>query len=201
MATNITENDKRMLPALAFWARNMAPIRARGWIWPGFDYSEAEWQRLLVLAKVVTPGAFVVFQFATAVLMIAAIGLVVAGGAAIVVPLYRMIPPDWAQLGPLGLLAVIPLAAFVLFGHAFPLAIRLAAALATDDAMRAKLIALPGDAELAAKIPRQFRRMAAFIAGVLFLIAASELYLPAGAQHVAAVVIAIGSGIVALIWL
>ena len=34
---------------LAFWGRNMAPIRARGWTWPGFDYDETEWQRLLTL--------------------------------------------------------------------------------------------------------------------------------------------------------
>jgi len=72
---------------------------------------------------------------------------------------------------------------------------------ATTEAMHAGLAVAPGDAELAAKIVAQFRRMAAFIAGVLFLIAASELYLPDGAQHAAAIAIAVGSGIVALIWL
>jgi hypothetical protein len=73
----------------------MVPVRARGWTWPGFEYSEAEWQRLLVLAKTVSLGAFFLFQMATAVLMIAAIALVVGiGGGAIVAPLYRMIPPD-----------------------------------------------------------------------------------------------------------
>jgi hypothetical protein len=79
--------------------------------------------------------------------------------------------------------------------------VRAAAAFATNDAMRAQLSAAPGDAELAAKIPRQFCRMAAFMAGVIFLIAASETYLPESAQHWAAIVLAIGSGFVALIWL
>jgi hypothetical protein len=202
MADDIAGNDRSVLPGLAFWARNMAPIRARGWTWPGFEYSEAEWQRLLVLAKTVSLGAFFLFQMATAVLMIAAIALVVGiGGGAIVAPLYRMIPPDWAPAGLLGLLAVIPAATFLLFGYGFPLAMRIAAALATDDAMRAQLSVAPGDADLAAKISGQFRRMAAFIAGMLFLIVASELYLPDSAQHWMALAIAIGAGIVAVLFL
>jgi hypothetical protein len=166
------------------------------------DYSEAEWQLLLVLAKAVSLGAFFLFQMATAVLMIAAIALVVAvGGGGIVAPLYQMIPPDWAPARSLGLLAVIPAATFLLFGYGFPLAMGIASAFATKDAMRAQLSFSPGDADLAAKIPGQFRRMAAFIAGILFLIVASELYLPDSAQHWAALVIAIGSGIVAVLFL
>jgi len=79
-----------------------------------------------------------------------------------------------AKAGPLGLLAAIAIATFLLLGYGFPLAMRLAAAFATDDAMRAQLSAAPGDADLAAKIPRQFRRVAAFAAATLVLIAASE---------------------------
>jgi hypothetical protein len=101
----------------------------------------------------------------------------------------------------LGLLAVIPVATFLLFGYGFPLAMRIASALATDDAMRAQLSVAPGDADLAAKIPGQFRRMAAFIAGILFLIVASEIYLPESAQHWMALAIAIGAGIVAVLFL
>jgi hypothetical protein len=78
---------------------------------------------------------------------------------------------------------------------------RIASALATDDAMRAQLSVAPGDADLAAKIPGQFRRMAAFIAGILFLIVASEIYLPESAQHWMALAIAIGAGIVAVLFL
>jgi hypothetical protein len=39
------------------------------------------------------------------------------------------------------------------------------------------------------------------IAGVLVLIASSELYLPEAVQHIAALVIAVGSAIVAMLWL
>jgi hypothetical protein len=195
------ENDKRTSSVLAFWGRNMAPIRARGWTWPGFDYDETEWQRLLTLAKAVSSDAFVGFQIVTAVLVIAAMGLVVAAGASLITPVYRMIPSGWAWLGPLGLLIAIAIAIFGVFGFGFPLAIRLAAVVTTTEAIRGKLTASAGDADLAAKIARQFRRMAAFIAGVLVLIASSELYLPEAVQHAAALVIAIGSGIVALIWL
>src|SRR5438067_11653673 len=120
--------DGSVLPGLAFWGRNMAPIRAKGWVWPGFDYSEDEWRRLLALAKAVSFDAFVSFQIATAVLMIALIGLVVAGGAAIIAPLYQMIPSAWAPAGLLGLLVAIAVAAFLLFGCGFPLAMRAAAA-------------------------------------------------------------------------
>jgi hypothetical protein len=112
-----------------------------------------------------------------------------------------MMPTDGTRLWPFALLVVIPAAAFLLFGYGFPLAIRLAAALTANDAVRAIVAIAPGDAQLAVKIARQFRRMAAFLAGVLVLITASELYLPDTTQHVAALVIAIGSGIVALIWL
>jgi hypothetical protein len=59
------EKDNRMSLVLAFWGRNMAPIRARGWTWPGFDYDETEWQRLLTLAKAVSSDAFVGFQIVT----------------------------------------------------------------------------------------------------------------------------------------
>ena len=62
MADDVAGNDSRGLPVLAFWARNMAPIRARGRIWPGFDYSEAEWRRLLELAGIVPSEAFFTFQ-------------------------------------------------------------------------------------------------------------------------------------------
>jgi hypothetical protein len=179
----------------------MAPVREKGWTWPGFAYSEAEWQRLLELAKGVSLDAFVGFQLVTAVLMIAAIGAVVALGAGFVAQLSGMIPPNRAWPAPLGLLVAAPIAVFLLFGYGMPLAVRLAAIAATTEAMHAGLAVAPGDAELAAKIVAQFRRMAAFIAGVLFLIAASELYLPDGAQHAAAIAIAVGSGIVALIWL
>ena len=179
----------------------MAPIRARGWIWPGFDYSEVEWKRLLDLARTVSSEAFVTFQVATAVLMISVIASAALGGGTIVAPLYLMIPPAWTQAGLLGVLVAIPIATFLLLGYGFPLAIRLAAAFAMNEAMRARISAAPGDAAIAAKIPRQFRRVAAFAAGVLFVIAASEAYLPEPAQHWAAVAIAIGSGIVALLWL
>jgi hypothetical protein len=201
MADDVAGNDSSGLPVLAFWARNMAPIRARGRIWPGFDYSEAEWRRLLELAGIVPSEAFSTFQIATAALMIAAIALVAVGGGVIIAPLYQMIPPAWMQAGLLGLLVAIPIAIFLLFGYGFPLAIRLAAAFAMNDAMHAQISAASGDADLAAKIPRQFRRVAAFAGGVLFVIAASETYLPEPAQHWAAIAIAIGSGIVALLWL
>jgi hypothetical protein len=193
--------DGSVLPGLAFWGRNMAPIRAKGWVWPGFDYSEDEWRRLLALAKTVSFDAFISFQIATAVLMIALIGVVVICGVAMIAPLYQTIPSAWAPAGLLGLLVAIAIAAFLLFGYGFPLAMRLATAFATSDAMRAQLSASPGDANLAAKILRQFRRVATFIAGMLFLIAASETYLPEPAQHWAAIVLAIGSGFVAMIFL
>src|SRR5947207_1275998 len=91
--------EGRALAVLAFWGRNMAPIRAKGWTWPGFDYREEEWRRLLALANTVSFDAFVSFQVSSAVLMIALIGLVVGGGAAIVVPLYQMMPSTWAPPG------------------------------------------------------------------------------------------------------
>jgi hypothetical protein len=192
------DTDRRVLPLLALWGRNMAPVRARGWVWPGFDYSEAEWKRLLALAGAVSSDAYIGFQIVTAVLVIATIGLVVALGAGLITWLSRVIPP---VLSPIGLLVAIPIVVYALFGYGFPLAIQCAAACAASNTTRTKLTALPGDAELAAKIERQFRRMAAFIAGVFFLIAASEFYLPDGAQHWAALAIAVGAGIVALIWL
>jgi hypothetical protein len=193
--------DGSVLPGLAFWGRNMAPIRAKGWVWPGFDYSEDEWRRLLALAKAVSFDAFISFQIATAVLMIALIGLVVICGVAMIAPLHQTISSAWAPAGLLGLLVAIAIAAFLLFGYGFPLAMRLATAFATSDAMRAQLSASPGDLDLAAKIGWQYRRVATFIAAMLFLIAASEVYLPEPAQHWAAIVLAIGSGLVAMIFL
>jgi hypothetical protein len=193
--------DGSQLPALAFWGRNTAPIRARGWIWPGFEYSEAEWRRLLSLASAVSLDAFLSFQVATAVLMIVLIALVVVGGAAIIAPVYQTIPPAWAAARLLGLLIAMAIAALLLLGYGLPLAMRAATTFAANDAMRAKLIASPGDTDLAAKIVRQFRRVAAFIAVMLFLVAASEAYLPEPVQHWVAITLAVGSGFVAIVFL
>src|SRR5215472_888928 len=128
--------DGSQLPGLAFWGRNMAPIRARGWIWPGFEYSEAEWRRLLSLAGAVSFEAFLSFQVATAVLTIGLIALVVVGGAAIITPVYQTIPAAWAAARLLGLLIAMAIAAFLLFGYGLPLAMRAATAFAASDAMR-----------------------------------------------------------------
>jgi hypothetical protein len=193
--------DGSQLPGLAFWGRNMAPIRARGWIWPGFEYSEAEWRRLLSLAGAVSFEAFLSFQVATAVLTIALIALVVGGGAAIITPVYQTIPAAWAAARLLGVLIAMAIAAFLLFGYGLPLAMRAATAFAASDAMRAKLVASPSDTDLAGKIARQFRRVAAFIAVMLFLVAASEAYLPESVQHWVAITLAIGSGFVAIVFL
>src|SRR5260370_37065743 len=99
--------DGSVLPSLAFWGRNMAPVRAKGWSWPGFAYSECEWKRLLALADAVSFGAFISFQLATTVLTIALIGLVVVAGAAIIAPLYQTIPPAWAPAVWLRLLVAL----------------------------------------------------------------------------------------------
>ena len=74
LETLLASSDAEEAPAmLAFWGRNMAPIRARGRIWPGFDYSAAEWKRLLTLANAVPTAAFIIFGIATAALMVAAV--------------------------------------------------------------------------------------------------------------------------------
>jgi hypothetical protein len=113
------DGDTCTLALLAFWGRNMAPIRARGWVWPGFDYSEAEWKRLLALADAVSGGAYLAFQIVTAVLIIAAIGLAVTLGASVVIAFYRITPFDWLPLVGPGLLVAIALAVYVLLATDF----------------------------------------------------------------------------------
>ncbi len=191
----MTGREKSTLRLVAFWGRNMMPIRSRGWVWPGFDYSDAEWARLEALGRVVSSSAYLMFQGITAVLVIALLGVL----AFALVSLASALLP--ASAGPYPLVVLGVLMTFLTLGVLVPLAMRIAAAASIDRAAEEKLSGAPGDAALAAKIARQFRRVAVFAAGVIVLIFVTTMMVPESMQAWAGVAVAVVSAVAAIVFL
>ena len=172
----------------------------RGWNWPGFDYTGPERQRLQALAATIGDIALTVYNFATTVIFLAITGIVVL---AILWGL-DLLHIGSADVRPWVFQAALPLVVFLMLGEAMPLAIRLAVHFATGPEPRARLSRLPaaaGDAQLTAKIARQFRRMALFAAGVVTVMVLSDAFVPPPLGNWMPWVIAIGAGLFAVIFL
>jgi hypothetical protein len=149
---------------LAFWARNMVAIRKAGMSWPGFSYTEPEWARLKVLAEAVEPGRFRLFTWINAAVFIA---IAIVGIAGVFLPLASVLFPIPAETKPLPFLLLLATTALLIIGIGLPLSMRIAAPLAADAAMRARLSTAREDAALGAKVARQIWRMTIIMCGVL----------------------------------
>jgi hypothetical protein len=155
---------------LRYWSVNMAMVWAGGWgadAFPGFGYTETEQARMQALASQTTAAAIWVWMAAAVLIYIA---LAAAGMGAAMWAAFSLLWPNPDKVSEPGLLGLIVLVLVVMVGFGMPLSIGVGGALAdglnnhpTDDD--------PGDAALAAKITRQFRRMALVLA-VLVAVAA-----------------------------
>jgi hypothetical protein len=141
---------------LAFWARNVVAIRKAGMSWPGFSYTEPEWVRLRALAEAVEPGRFRLFTWINAAVFIA---VAIVGIAGVFMPLASLLFPIPAETKPLPFLLLLAATALLIIGIGLPLSMRIAAPIAADAAMRARLSPAPEDAALGAKVTRQIWRM------------------------------------------
>ena len=159
----------RALAGLAFWARNMVFYRRRGTVWPFFNYTDAEWARMDVLAQ----AAQRQFQAFLAVNTVLFLALAALGMAVIFMPLATWLFPVPDKTPALGFALLLAACTLFIVGGGLPITMNLAGRLVADAAMQAKLSPQAGDAALAAKARWQIWRImlvgcAVLVIGVLF---------------------------------
>ncbi|MER9130317.1 hypothetical protein [Mesorhizobium sp. M0768] len=144
------------LARLAFWAKGMTAIRDGHMEWPGFSYTEVEWARMTTLAKPVGGGTYQLFTLVNAAIFIAIAAL---GMFCVFLPLAALLFPVPAETSALKFSLLLAACAFLIIGIGLPISLRLSTTLVAPKAMRAALVAVPGDQALAAKVSWQINRI------------------------------------------
>ncbi|MER8478966.1 hypothetical protein NKG95_03610 [Mesorhizobium sp. M1423] len=152
------------LARLAFWARGMTGIRDGHMEWPGFSYTEVEWARMTTLAKPIGGGTYQLFTLVNAAIFIAIASL---GIFCVFLPLATLLFPVPAETSALKFSLLLAACALLIIGIGLPISLRLSTALVAPKAMRAALVAVPGDQMLAAKVSWQINRITLVLCGLL----------------------------------
>lgn len=152
------------LARLAFWARGMTGIRDGHMEWPGFSYTEVEWARMTTLAKPIGGGTYQLFTLVNAAIFIAIASL---GIFCVFLPLATLLFPVPAETSALKFSLLLAACALLIIGIGLPISLRLSTALVAPKAMRAALVAVPGDQLLAAKVSWQINRITLVLCGLL----------------------------------
>lgn len=149
---------------LAFWARIMTAIRGGGMIWPGFSYTDAEWERLESLAGLLSENVSVAFLWINAAVFIALAAAMIAG---VFLPLLLVLFPNPADTKPLPFALLLASVCLLTLGFGLPLAMRMTAGLLATETVRGRLSSELGDAALWAKVRFQMTRMTVIMCGLL----------------------------------
>ncbi|MER8507700.1 hypothetical protein [Mesorhizobium sp. M0199] len=152
------------LARLAFWARGMTAIRDGHMEWPGFSYTEVEWARMTTLAKPIGGGTYQLFTLVNAAIFIAIAAL---GIFCVFLPLATLLFPVPPETSALKFSLLLAACALLIIGIGLPISLRLSTALVAPKAMRAALVAVPGDQMLAAKVSWQINRITLVLCGLL----------------------------------
>ncbi|MDB5540854.1 MAG: hypothetical protein JWQ89_2581 [Devosia sp.] len=160
----MSEISSGTLVRLAMWCKNMTAIKDGKMDWPGFSYSDSEWERMYALAAPVTYGTYQKYVWINAVIfiVIAAIGI-----AVIFMPAAIFLFPVPAETSALKFSLLLAGCAFLILGGGLPISLRIASWLAVDAATRAQLAAAPGDAALDSKVSWQINRITLIMCGIL----------------------------------
>ena len=160
----MSEINSGALVRLAMWGRNMIAIKDGRMEWPGFSYSDDEWQRLRALSEAVSAAAFskYILVNTAAFLVIAAIGIF-----AIFLPLATVLFPVPAETSALKFTLLLAACAFLIIGGGLPISLRIAAWSSGGVVIREQLAAAPGDEALESKISWQINRITLIMCGVL----------------------------------
>ena len=152
------------LARLAFWARGMTGIQDARMEWPGFSYTEPEWERMRVLAAPIGAGRYQLFTIVNAVVFIAIAAL---GIFCVFLPLATLLFPVPAETSALKFALLLAACAFLIIGLGLPVSLRLSSMLVASKEMRSGLVAEAGDEALAAKISWQINRIMLVMCGLL----------------------------------
>lgn len=152
------------LARLAFWAKGMTATRDGHMEWPGFSCTEVEWARMATLAKPVDGGTYQLFTLVNAAIFIA---IAAFGIFCIFLPLAALLFPLPAETSAQKFSLLLAACALLIIGIGLPISLRLSTALVAPKAMRAALVAVPGDQALAAKVSWQINRITLVLCGLL----------------------------------
>jgi len=94
------------------------------------------------------------------------IALAAAGVVGILLPLVTVLFPNPAATKSIYFVLLLAATALLIIGIGLPLSMRIAAALSSNETLRAALVAAPGDAELARKVSFQINRITVIMCGV-----------------------------------
>lgn len=155
-----------VLARLAFWARGMTAIRDGRMEWPGFSYTEPEWTRMRTLAAPIGAGTYQLFTWVNAAIFIA-IAIAALGIFCVFLPLATLLFPVPAETSALKFSLLLAACAFLIIGLGLPISLRLSSALVASKAIRAALVAAPGDEALTAKVSWQINRITLVMCGLL----------------------------------
>lgn len=152
------------LARLAFWAKGMVAINDARMEWPGFSYTDAEWARMQTLSEPITAGSYQLFTIVNAVIFITIAALGIFG---VFLPLATVLFPVPAETSALKFSLLLAACAFLIIGLGLPISMRLSAVLAASRAVRAALVAAPGDEALASRVSWQINRIMLIMCGLL----------------------------------
>jgi hypothetical protein len=154
---------------LRYWSLNMSLARRTGQAtFPGFSYSDEEWARMDALSNGISTGGIylwlgaVVFSYIAAAVFVV---VVVIGG--LLMTVWR----NTASVTEPQIFSAIGVIIAGMIGLVMPLSIAFSG-LVADPLWRVRPAEAPADAELYAKVTRQFRRMG-LVAGVLVALIAA----------------------------
>jgi hypothetical protein len=152
------------LARLAFWAKGMVAISDGRMEWPGFSYADSEWARMRTLSEPIGAGTYQLFTIVNAVIFITIAALGIVG---VFLPLVTVLFPISAETSALKFSLLLAACAFLIIGLGLPISMRLSAVLVASRAVRAALIAAPGDEALASKVSWQINRIMLIMCGLL----------------------------------
>lgn len=152
------------LARLAFWAKGMVAISDGRMEWPGFSYKDSEWARMRTLSEPIGAGTYQLFTIVNAVIFITIASLGIFG---VFLPLATVLFPVPAETSALKFSLLLAACAFLIIGLGLPISMRLSAVLVASNAVRAALVAAPGDEALASKVSWQINRIMLIMCGLL----------------------------------
>lgn len=152
------------LARLAFWAKGMVAISDGRMEWPGFSYTDSEWARMRTLSEPIGAGTYQLFTIVNAVIFITIASLGIFG---VFLPLATVLFPVPAETSALKFSLLLAACAFLIIGLGLPISMRLSAVLVASNAVRAALVAAPGDEALASKVSWQINRIMLIMCGLL----------------------------------
>ena len=152
------------LARLAFWAKGMVAISDGRMEWPGFSYTDSEWARMRTLSEPIGAGTYQLFTIVNAVIFITIASLGIFG---VFLPLATVLFPVPAETSALKFSLLLAACAFLIIGLGLPISMRLSAVLVASRAVRAALVAAPGDEALASRVSWQINRIMLIMCGLL----------------------------------